>query len=58
MSVSSEEPEEELTELQKQVKAAVDAELKERREALTAELAALDRIDSAKIARRITSKTT
>jgi len=53
------EKEQELTELQKQVKAAIDAELKERREALTAELAALDKIDSAKIARRITaSKTT
>lgn len=51
------EPEQELTELQKKVKDAVDAELQERREALTAELAALNKIDSAKIARRITEKT-
>lgn len=47
---------EELTEVQKMAKAAIDAELEERKRALIAELNALENIDSESMVRRMAEK--
>lgn len=52
----SEEEKKELTEIQRMAKAAIDAELEERKRALVAELNALENIDSEKMVRRMVEK--